>query len=520
MMRLHDFLDYHARDFPDFDFAKFGDRLINYGEALSMANRIANALVDSGLQKGDRVVYLSKNSLEYPVFLFGCSKAGVTPVPLNYRLAPPEWTYIINDAEAKALFVSPLYVDAVNTIRGDLETARMFIVVDRDGADGFDAFYPWIEAQSDSTPEREILPQDDLYQMYTSGTTGHPKGAVLTHSAVTMHLHQLQHRRNREPGERGLIVAPMYHAAGATTAVVTVSSRGTMRIVEDFDPVEVVRALSEHDIAHVTLVPAMIQACLVKVPDVAERNYDSLRSISYGASPIAPETLRRALEVFKCEFYQGYGMTEATAVLTQMTHAEHERALAGEPGLLLSAGRPILATQVKIIDEEGNEVPRGQVGEVCGKGPQVMRGYWNMPEVSEETLRDGWLHTGDAGKMDEEGFVYIEDRVKDMIISGGENVYPREVEDCIFAHKAVADCAVIGVPSGEWGETIKALVALKDGAEATEEAIIEMCRQRIAHFKCPTSVDFIDELPRNASGKVLKRVLRQKYWEGQDRDVS
>ena len=519
-MLLHDFLDYHARDFPDLDFARSGDRLVRYGDALSTANRLANALISSGLRKGDRVAYLSKNSLEYPVLLFGCSKAGVPPVPLNYRLAPPEWTYIINDAKARVLVVSSDYVDAVNTIRDDLETVERFIVVGREPAEGFEAFYPWIEAQEDTSPSREVLPGDDLYQMYTSGTTGLPKGAVLTHGAVTTHLHQLQYRRRRDPGEYSLIVAPMYHAAGATTAVSTVSSRGALQIMEDFDPVEVVRALSEDDIAHVTLVPAMIQSCLVNVPDVAQRSYDSLRSISYGASPIALETLRTALEVFRCEFYQGYGMTETTAVLTHMTHEEHERALAGELGLLLSAGRPILATEVKIIDEEGNEVPRGQVGEVCGKGPQLMRGYWNLPEVSEETLRGGWMHTGDAGKMDEEGFLYIEDRVKDMIISGGENVYPREVENCIFGHEAVADCAVIGVPSERWGETIKALVALKDGAEATEESIIETCRRRIAHFKCPTSVEFIDELPRNASGKVLKRVLREKYWQGRGRDVS
>jgi len=520
MMTLHDFLDYHARDFPNLDFARFGDRLIHYGEAHSMANRIANALIGSGLRKGDRVAYLSKNSLEYPVFFFACSKAGVVPVPLNYRLAPPEWTYIINDAESKALFVSPHYVDAVSPIRNDLETVEEFIVVGHEPVDAYDAFYPWFEAHNDTAPLREVLPEDDLYQMYTSGTTGHPKGAVLTHAAVTTHLHQLQYRRRRDPGEYGLIVVPMYHAAGAVSAVSTVSTRGAMQIMEDFDPVEVVRALSEDRIGYVTLVPAMIQACLIKAPDVAERNYDTLRTISYGASPIALETLQRAIEVFKCEFYQGYGMTETCAVLTQMTHEDHERALAGKPGLLLSAGRPILATEVKIVDDQGNEVPTGQVGEICGKGPQLMRGYWNLPEQSEQALRGGWMHTGDAGKMDTDGFVYIEDRVTDMIISGGENVYPREVENCIFAHEAVADCAVIGVPSEKWGETIKAVVELKQGAETSEEVIIEMCRARIAHFKCPTSVEFIDELPRNASGKVLKRVLREEYWKGHDRDVS
>ena len=520
MMVLHDFLDYHTRDFPDLDFAKLGDRLISYGDALSMANRVGNALIAEGLKKGDRVAYLSKNSIEFPVFLFGASKAGTPPVPLNYRLAPPEWAYIINDAQAKMLFVSPLYAEAIKSIENDLETLKKIVVVGKESVEGFEPFYPWMEAQADTPPDREVLPEDDLYQMYTSGTTGRPKGAILTHSAATTHLHQFQYRRRRDPADYSLIVTPMYHAAGAISSIGCVSTRGAMQIMEDFDPEEVVRALSEDNIAHVTLVPAMIQACLVNVPDVADRNYDTLKTISYGAAPIALDTLKQALEVFKCEFFQGYGMTETTAVLCQMTHVEHERALAGEEHLLLSAGRPILATQVKIVDENDNELPRGEVGEIIGKGPQLMRGYWNLPEATEQALKNGWMHTGDAGKMDEEGFVYIEDRVKDMIITGGENVYPREVENVIFGHEAVADCAVFGVPSEKWGEAIKAVVALKAGMEASEEDIIELCRENIAHFKCPKTVEFIDELPRNASGKVLKRVLREKDWEGHDRGVS
>ena len=436
-MLLHDFLDYHARDFPDLPFARHGDRLLRYREVHSLTNRFANACIDAGLKKGDRVAYLSKNSLDYPLFFFGCSKAGVPLVPLNYRLAPAEWTYIINDSGAKVLFVSPHYIDAIDSIRGDLERVEMFVSTGEEPTEGYTSLYGWLEEHKDTAPAREVLPQDDLYQMYTSGTTGHPKGAILTHGAVTIQLHQFQYRRRRDPGEYGLIVAPLYHAAAATTALATVATRGAMQMMEDFNPHEVVRALSEDNIAHVTLVPAMIQACLTGVPDVAERNYDNLRTMSYGASPIALDTLRRALEVFKCEFYQGYGMTETTAVLTQLTHEEHQRALAGEPDLLLSAGRPILATQVKIVDQDDNELPRGQVGEICGRGPQLMRGYWNLPEVSARTLRGGWMHTGDAGRMDEEGFVYIEDRVTDMIISGGENVYPREVENCIFSHEAV-----------------------------------------------------------------------------------
>ena len=520
MMLLHDFLDFQARDYPDLDFAIFGDRTMSYDEALLLTNRVGNALVGLGLEKGDRVAYLSKNSIEYPIFMIGASRAGVAPVPLNYRLAPPEWKYIIDDSAAKVLIVSPEYVDDVNAIRDQLTTVEHYIVVDHKPADGFEAFYPWIQSHADTPPEREVFPDDDLYQMYTSGTTGKPKGAVLTHCAVTMHIHQLRYRRNREPGERNLIVAPMYHTAAATTAWVTISAAGTLCIKEGFDPVDVVRELSEGDIVHVTLVPAMIQACLVAVPDAGERSYEKLQTISYGASPIAEDTLRKAMDVFKCEFWQGYGMTETTAVLTQLSYDDHLRALDGNPHLLLAAGRPILATKVKIVDDKGDEVPRGTVGEICGRGPQIMSGYWNLPEATEEALQGGWMHTGDAGRMDEEGYIYIEDRVKDMIITGGENVYPREIENCIFQHEAVADCAAIGIPSERWGESIHAVIALKQDAQLSPDEIIEFCRERIAHFKCPKSVEFIDELPRNASGKVLKRELREKHWGEQKRGVS
>jgi len=520
MMLLHDFLDYQARDFPDLEYASFEDRSITYEEARLLTNKIGNALIQLGLEKGDRIAYLSKNSLEYPLLMMGGSRSGVAPVPLNYRLAPPEWKYVIDDSAAKALFVSPEFVEGVNLIRDQLSTVEHFIVVGHDAADGFEAFYPWIESQADTPPEREIFPDDDLYQMYTSGTTGNPKGAVLTHSSVTTQIHQFQYRRNRERGERNLIVAPMYHTAATTTAWGTMAAAGTLCIKEAFDPMDVLHELSEGGIAHVTLVPAMIQACLVAAPEAGDRSYESLQTISYGASPIAEETLRKAMDLFKCEFWQGYGMTETTAVLTQLSHDDHLRALDGNAQLLLSAGRAILGTKIKIVDDKDNEVPCGTIGEICGRGPQIMSGYWNLPEETEKALKGGWMHTGDAGRIDEEGYVYIEDRLKDMIISGGENIYPREIENCLFQHEAIADCAAIGIPSERWGEAVHAVIALKPDAKITADEIVAFCRDRIAGYKCPKTVEFIDELPRNASGKVLKRKLREKHWGGQSRGVS
>jgi fatty-acyl-CoA synthase len=343
---------------------------------------------------------------------------------------------------------------------------------------------------------------------------------VLTHRAVTAQLAQVSFVFSAGQGQRTLIVAPLYHAAAAVSAFSCVYWGGCLCIHEEFNPVEVVRTLSEERIAMVTLVPAMIQACLLYVPDIAERSFDDLQLMVYGASPIAEETLQRAVEIFKCDFAQGYGMTETTAVLTFLLPADHRRALAEKPELLLSAGRPILGTELRTVDEEDNPLPNGAIGEIIGRGPQLMRGYWNLPDESAEALRGGWMHTGDAGIIDDEGYVYIQDRVKDMLVSGGENIYPRVVEEVLFKHPSIADAAVIGVPDEQWGETVKAIVVLREGAAATEEEIIEFCRDKLGGYERPRSVDFIDALPRNPTGKVLKRELREPYWAGQKRRVA
>jgi acyl-CoA synthetase (AMP-forming)/AMP-acid ligase II len=364
-----------------------------------------------------------------------------------------------------------------------------------------------------------VRPEDDLYQMYTSGTTGHPKGAVLTHRAVIANAGQIACACEGRPGERSLVVAPLFHASAVPTAFAPILRGGSLVIVERFDPGEVVRLLDEEEIGFAVLVPAMLRACLA-VPGAARRGYRRLRLIYYGSSPIAEVTLRRAMAAFRCGFVQSYGMTEAAQSLTFLTPADHERALAGDSRLLLSAGRPAPDTQVRVVDALDAPVPEGTIGEVVARGPQLMRGYWNLPEASAHTLRDGWLHTGDAGVIDGEGYLYIQDRVKDMIVSGGENIYPREVEEVLSAHPAVAEVAVIGVPDQRWGETVKAVVVLREGTDATAEQLVAFCRARLGGFKLPRSVDFLGALPRNALGKVLKRQLREPYWSGQERQVA
>jgi acyl-CoA synthetase (AMP-forming)/AMP-acid ligase II len=518
-MRLHDFLDYRAREQGEHPFAIQGDRQMSYAEARDETFKIGNALIGGGLGIGDRIAILSKNSIEMALLYYACSRAGVVPVPLNYRLAAAEWAYIIDDSQSKLLIAEPEFIDALAPVIGELKTVQRRIAVG-EGGENWEAWEALTDRQPVVDPGRYIDESADVYQMYTSGTTGRPKGAVLTHYAVSRQLHQAATGIAIRARERVLVVAPMYHAAAGITTFAGVQAGGTLVIQEDFDPNAVVKALSEDDIAVVLLVPAMIQFCLVAVPDVRERSYPALRLIIYGASPIAEQTLRDAIDVFGCGFLQGYGMTETTAAVTYLMPEDHERALAGEPKLLASAGRALLGTEVCIFDDNDRPLPNGEIGEICARGPQMMRGYWNLEDASREALRGGWMHTGDAGIIDDEGFLFIQDRVKDMIVSGGENVYPREIEDVLYEHPAVAEAAVIGIPSEKWGEEVKAVVVAKPDVEVLAEDIIDFCKERLGGYKQPRTVDFIAELPRNPSGKVLKKDLREPYWQGHSRRVS
>ncbi|MDH3213923.1 MAG: long-chain-fatty-acid--CoA ligase [Myxococcales bacterium] len=519
-MLLHDFLDYLGRANADRPCIECGDRRIDYGEALGHADRLARALASQGLAAGDRFAVLAKNCLEYPLFYFAGSKSGAVPVPLNYRLAPPELAYIVRDANARLVIARGELVEALDGVRDELGDVKTWVSLDGPRPEGWIDYAEWLRGQPEGPPDHRGDDHDDLYQMYTSGTTGRPKGAVLTHAAVAANLIQQLAPLSSHPDDHSLVVAPIYHAAAALAAIGSMVSGGSMVVHEDFSPADVVHALSEGGVTRTMLVPAMIQACLVLVPDAADRDYENLRMIVYGASPIAADVLRNALDVFRCDFAQGYGMTETTATLTVLSPADHRRALAGRPELLLSAGRPLPGTEIRIVDGDDRPVAAGSVGEIVGRGDQLMRGYWNQPEASAEALRGGWMHTGDAGILDEDGYLFIQDRVKDMVVSGGENVYPREVENALFEHPAVVDVAVIGIPDEKWGESVKAIVVVRQGAAASADDLVEFCRGRLAGFKCPRSVDFVAELPRNASGKLLKKELREKYWRGRDRRVS
>jgi acyl-CoA synthetase (AMP-forming)/AMP-acid ligase II len=519
-VRLHDFLDYWARERPAAEFAVARGRSVSYADAAAAANRVAHRLIAVGCRKGNRVAVVSKNAWWYPVLYFAAAKAGVVLVPVNWRLAPPEWVRILSDAEPSVLIVGRDCVQAVEDIRSELPFIRQFVAEGGEDRRGWVALDRWLSEGATTPPSVEVSVTDALYQMYTSGTTGTPKGAVLSHGAVTSNVVQVSLVLPVGAGDRGLAVLPMFHAAIIPAVFAVLCRGGSIFVMDAFEPEEVVRVLERERIAVATLVPTMLQACLVAVADVADRRYERLRCIYYGASAIAEYTLRQALDAFDCGFVQSYGMTEAAQALTFLSVADHWAALDARPELLLSAGRPAVGTMVQLFDAIDARTSGGQGGEIVARGPQLMSHYWERPEETSQALRDGWLHTGDLGRVDDDGYLFVEDRIKDMVVSGGENVFPGVVENVLFAHPAIAEAAVIGVPDDRWGEAVKAVVALRPGINCTQDEILAFCRPRLAGFERPRSVDFVDALPRTATGKVLKRVLREPYWVGRQRRVS
>ncbi|MFT5574519.1 MAG: acyl-CoA synthetase (AMP-forming)/AMP-acid ligase II [Bermanella sp.] len=509
---VHETYDYMVREYPDFPFTRYNGREITFAQASARANRLANALIAAGCGKGERLAVLSKNSDEMAIIFLAASRCGAVPVAINYRLAPQEWAYIVNDSQARVLIGrNDDLVQALDTVRDTL-ACQVLLADNCVAPDGWSSYDEFLSSSTTEQPQVNISPEDTFYQLYTSGTTGHPKGVEITNANIVAYTQQctqsLPYRVS--PGDSVLVVVPMYHAAGALTSISTHMGGGCLAIHEDANPAEIVRAMDEDGVVATSLVPALIQFCL-GVEGIASRRFEKLRFISYGASAIAPHTLSQALETFGCDFLQGFGMTETTAATTMLLAPDHVRALNGRPELLKSAGRPMIGSQIRIVDEQRQPVATGTIGEIALKGPQVMKGYWNLPEKTAETLVDGWIYTGDAGRLDEEGYLYIEDRIKDMVISGGENIYPREVENILIEHPQILDVAVIGIPDDKWGEVPMGILVCADGTAPDPDELIAFCRKRTAGYKIPRRFAFIDILPRNPSGKILKTVLRKQF---------
>lgn len=510
---------FHAARRPDAMALTFEDTVVTFAELDAASSRIANGLLAAGLEPGARVATFAKDNHETFELLFGIAKAGCVVTGVNWRLAAREVRYILEDGEVEALFVDPARADMIASLRTELPRLKLIVVLDAGAEPLGPRFADW-KANLDAADPQLPASRDDVFaQLYTSGTTGNPKGVRLANRSFFAILASMRAASDPwigwTPDDIALHNVPTFHIAGLWWAMTALSNGAGGVIMPEFIPAEVHRLVPLHGVTKACLVPAMIQMTLAE-PGVEDVDWDTLDHIVYGGSPIPKVLLERSMEVFECGLAQIYGLTETgnTAVcLRPEDHFEDE--------LLTAAGRPYPGVQMKIIDADGGELGPGQIGEVCLHSPANMVEYWHLPDATAKTLRDGWIHTGDAGYTNERGYLFVCDRLKDMIISAAENIYPAEIESVLTAFPGVLEAAVIGIPDERWGESVHAIVVPKEGAEAPRKrALLAHCREHLADFKVPNSLDIRPEnLPRTPSGKIKKTVLREPYWAGRDRKV-
>lgn len=492
----------------------FRNEAVSFADLEARAETVAAALVQGGIAPGQRIATLDKNHGAHFELLFGAARAGAVLIPISYRLAAAEVAYILDQAAPELLLVGPDFVTLVDGIRAQLRRPPRIVYLDGDGPDGYAAWRA--RGTGHAAPAPHAQPDDVLLQMYTSGTTGHPKGVLLTHRSVIELLERArQHLGTWQQSDICLQPMPLFHIGGTAWGLISIYCGASMILMREADPAAILSLIESQRVTKVFAVPALI-LFLLQNARFAETDLRSLRHIVYGASPISETLLAQALSHFPCEFGQVYGLTETGGTIAYLSSEDHR---SGDPQRIRSCGRPMPGIDIRVVDASGTALPPGEIGEIVCRSGQVMRGYHNAPGPTAEVLRGEWLHTGDAGYFDAAGYLYIHDRVKDMIISGGENIYPAEVEGALLSHPAVADAAVIGIPDPSWGESVKAFVVLRPGAAATSTELTEHARARIARFKVPRDITFVSTLPRNAAGKLLKRELRQPYWQEGARQV-
>jgi long-chain acyl-CoA synthetase len=512
-MTIGDLAVRNANKFPDKTAVVSEERTMTFRQLNQRVNRLANTLVARGLKKGDRIGVLVHNGHQFIELWFAAAKTGAIFCPYNSHLKAAEINDLIVYSTPKLLFLDRDFGEVVNTLKTGLTSVDSFICLQSPEWSFMEDYESLLTVGSDHEPQTKVLEDDVLSIFFTAGTTGKPKGAMRTHrhlmSCATASVIDLKVGYD----EKVLITFPMYHVACEDNMSRHSFMPNTIYTKREggFNPVEVLQFISKERITRCQFVPTMIHS-LLQIPNVKDFDLSSLQLILYAGSPMPAELLKKALEVFPCGFAQMYGQTESGPFTTVLKPEDHILdGTAAHLSRLASSGKPAINYEIRIVDDNDNDVPVGEVGEIIGRSEAMTIGYWQMPEATAEKLKNGWLHTGDLGRFDDEGFVYIVERKGDMIISGGVNIYPREVEEVLYKHPAVSEVSVIGLPDEHWGEVVKAVVVLKNGASVSEAEIIEFCSAHLAGYKKPKTVDFWKSLPKSGAGKILKKDIRLHY---------
>ncbi|WP_354685695.1 AMP-binding protein [Cupriavidus necator] len=523
-MAITDFFDRGWRAAPDRAAFIAEERTFTYKEIGELSCRVGNALLRQGIDREAKGAVLASNDPTAWACVLGLWRAGLVWVPVNPVNPPEEIKRLLDGFDCEVLFCHEQYLPLVKSLRSHLKKLHTLISLGEDpdaaSAAGGITLAALLDGASSAVPDYIAEPDSLAGVMPTGGTTGAPKGAMNTHRSLSVSaLHQMfaAPYASDEPIVN-LVAAPMTHAAGTLTLPCTARA-GTIVVMNRMDLSQLVDLIEKHRVTELYLPPTVIYR-LLEMPGIEKRDFSSLKYFIYGAAPMSTEKLRRAIEVFGPVMFQGYGQAEAPSAIAFMRPEEHFRdGKIAEDARLSAAGRPAPLVRVEILDGNGKILPTGEVGEICVRGDLLMAGYYKAPDKTAETIVDGWLHTGDVGYLDAEGFLHITDRKKDMIITGGFNVYPSEVEQVVWTHPAVQDCAVIGIPHADWGEAVTAVIELNRGAHATEEEILAYCRPKLGGIKTPKKVVFVDALPRSANGKVLKKDVREPYWRDHERRI-